>query len=164
VAFADSYLGRLRRQVGHELVLMPGAMVVLRRPDGRVLFSRRADDGTWCFPAGAAEPRGSFARTATDEVEEEVGVSVDAADLVPFACLSDAELHTIEYPNGDLTHCFALCFLAERWGGEPLPDGGEVTSVEFADPGRPPSPLHQPTARALELLLAYLDSGRFQVR
>jgi 8-oxo-dGTP pyrophosphatase MutT (NUDIX family) len=164
MAFADSYLGRLRQAVGSELVLMPGAMVVLRHADGRVLFTQRADDGTWCFPAGAAEPGGSFAQTAVEELREEAGVEVAEADLIPFATLSEAELHTIDYPNGDRTHCFAVCFLAERWRGEPRADEEETTAIHFAAPADPPAPLHGPTAHALELLLAYQESGEFQAR
>lgn len=165
MGFSDSYLGQLRKRIGSDLVLMPGAMVVLRRPaDGRVLLTRRADDGTWCLPAGAAEPGGSFATTAIDELEEEAGVTVTRDNLVPFATLSEAELHTNVYPNGDETHCFAVCFLAERWRGEPQPDHEETTGVDFVDPTKPPSPLHPPTAPVLELLSAYLRSGRFQLR
>lgn len=165
MSFSESYLDRLRKQIGSELVLMPGAMIALRRPsDGRVLFTRRADDGTWCLPAGAAEPGGSFAATAIGELKEEAGVTVAEDDLIPFATLSEAGLHTIIYPNGDETHCFAVCFLAESWSGEPHPDHEETTRIEFADPARPPSPIHGPTAHALELLNAYLLSGRFQLR
>jgi len=165
MSFSDSYLGQLRKQIGSDLVLMPGAMIALRHPaDGRVLFTRRADDGTWCFPAGAAEPGGSFAATAIAELKEEAGVTVAENDLIPFATLSEAELHTIIYPNGDETHCFAVCFLAESWSGEPSPDAVETTKIEFADPASPPSPVHGPTAHALELLNAYLDSGQFQLR
>lgn len=69
-AYKDSYLWRLRQAVGSNLVLMPGAMVAVQREDQRVLLTKRADDGTWCLPAGAAEPGGSFARTAIDELAE----------------------------------------------------------------------------------------------
>jgi 8-oxo-dGTP pyrophosphatase MutT (NUDIX family) len=165
MSFSDSYLGQLRKRIGSELVLMPGAMVALRRPsDGCVLFTRRADDETWCLPAGAAEPGGSFAATAIGELKEEAGVTVAEDDLIPFATLSEAGLHTIIYPNGDETHCFAVCFLAERWRGEPQPDGEETTKLEFADPASPPLPIHRPTSHALELLNAYLRSGRFQLQ
>lgn len=154
LSFSDSYLGQLRKRIGSELLLMPGAMVALRRPaDGRVLFTRRADDGTWCLPAGAAEPGSSFAATAIGELKEEAGVTVAEDDLIPFATLSEAGLHTIIYPNGDETHCFAVCFLAESWRGEPHPDHEETTKIE-------PSPIHGPTAHALELLNAYLRSRR----
>lgn len=165
VSFADSYLGQLRKRIGNDLVLMPGAMIALRRPsDGWVLFTRRADDGTWCLPAGAAEPGGSFAATAIGELKEEAGLTVAEGDLIPFATLSEAELHTIIYPSGDETHCFAICFLAEHWRGNPQPDGEETTKVEFADPANPPSPMHRPTAHALDLLNTYLRSGQFQLR
>lgn len=83
---------------------------------------------------------------------------------MPFGCLSEAELHTITYPNGDVTHCFAMLFVAERWSGEPRPDGSEATASRFADPADPPPAVHGPTAYALELLSAYLHSGRFQAR
>jgi 8-oxo-dGTP pyrophosphatase MutT (NUDIX family) len=164
MGFEGSYLWRLRQAVGNDLVLMPGAMVALQRDDGRILLTKRADDGTWCLPAGAAEPGGSFARTAIDELAEEAGVRVLEGDLIPFACLSEAEAHTIDYPNGDVTHCFALCFLAKDWQGEPQPDREESTEARFFEPNSPPEPLHPPTAQALELLADYLRSGSFQVR
>jgi 8-oxo-dGTP pyrophosphatase MutT (NUDIX family) len=164
MAYAGSYLWRLRQAIGSELVLMPGAMLALRDAEGGVLLTQRADDGSWCLPAGAAEPGGSFARTALAELSEEAGVAVAEEDLIPFGCLSEAELHTIRYPNGDLTHCFALCFLAERWSGDPRPDGEESTAVRFAPLASPPAPLHEPTAHALGLLERYLAEGEFQVR
>jgi len=162
--YVGSYLWRLRQQIGEELVLMPGAMVALRRGDGRVLLTRRADDGSWCLPAGAAEPDGSFARTAIEELREETGIAVVAENLIPFGCLSEAEAHTIRYPNGDLTHCFALCFMVEEWRGEARPDREETVDVRFAALDALPAPLHPPTGHALELLSAYLDTGRFQLR
>jgi len=164
VGYRDSYLWRLRQTVGNDLVLMPGAMVALQRDDRRVLLTKRTDDGTWCLPAGAAEPGGSFASTAVDELAEETGVEVRGSDLIPFGCLSEAEAHTIHYPNGDVTHCFALCFLARSWRGDPRPDRSETSEVRFVELAAPPEPLHPPTAAALELLAAYLNTGSFQLR
>src|SRR5829696_5494916 len=154
--YVGSYLWRLRQAVGNELVLMPGAMVALQRDDGHVLLTKRTDDGTWCLPAGAAEAGGSFAQTAVDELAEETGIDVATEDLVPFASLSEAEEHTIDYPNGDVTHCFALCFLARKWRGDPRPDRDESTAVRFVALDAAPQPVHPPTARALDLLRAYL--------
>jgi 8-oxo-dGTP pyrophosphatase MutT (NUDIX family) len=164
MAYQGSYLQQLREAVGRDLALIPGAAVVLQREDGQVLFTRRGDDGSWCLPAGAAEVGGSFARTAIDEVAEEVGIRIAEHDLVPFASLSEAGLHTIRYPNGDLTHCFSLCFLVRKWDGEPRPDGEEATDIKFASLDALPNPLHAPTAHALDLLHVYLDTGAFQLR
>jgi 8-oxo-dGTP pyrophosphatase MutT (NUDIX family) len=163
MGYRGSYLWRLRLVVGHELVLMPGAMVAVQRDDRRVLLTKRTDDGTWCLPAGAAEPGGSFAQTAIDELAEEAGIEVLEQDLIPFGCLSRADDHTIHYPNGDVTHCFALCFLARNWEGDPRPDQDESTEVRFFDLGKLPAPLHFPTEHALRLLTAYLRTDSFQV-
>jgi ADP-ribose pyrophosphatase YjhB (NUDIX family) len=137
--YPGSYLWRLRQAIGHELVLMPGAMIALQRDDQRVLLTKRTDDGTWCLPAGAAEPGGSFARTAIDELAEETGIEVLAADLVPFGCLSEAEAHTIHYPNGDVTHCFALLFLATAWEGAASPTRKRRRTRSSLTRQRPPS-------------------------
>ncbi len=162
--FEDSSLWRLRQKVGSETVLWPGAMVFLVRDDGAVLFTRRVDNGMWCLPAGGAEEGSSFARTAVTELREETGVVVDPADLTGFATLSEAARHTITYPGGDVTHCFAMLFLARRWTGDPRPDGVETSEMLWADPASPPSPLEAPAVEAVELLRAYLRDGTFQVR
>jgi 8-oxo-dGTP pyrophosphatase MutT (NUDIX family) len=163
LSFEGSYLWHLRQKVGHDLVLVPGAAVAAQREDGQILFARRGDDGTWCLPGGAAEVGGSFAHTAIDELREETGLVADLADLIPVACFSEAARHTLHYPNGDVTHYFAMCFLLQRWAGEPMPDGDETIDLRFADPADLPQPFEDSTARAVELLLAYLRTGTFQV-
>jgi 8-oxo-dGTP pyrophosphatase MutT (NUDIX family) len=164
MAYVGSYLWQLRQAVGNDLILMPGAMVALLDRDQRVLMTKRTDDGTWCLPAGAAEPGGSFARTAIDELAEETGIEVREQDLVPFGTLSEADSHTIQYPSGDVTHCFALLFLARSWSGELKLDPAEVTAARFVDLDPPPDPLHAPTAHALEQLREFLSSREFQLR
>lgn len=150
--------------MGSDLVLMPGAMIALLREDGAVLLTERTDDGTWCLPGGGAEEGGSFARTAVTELAEEVGIRVSEADLTAFGSLSEAELHTNEYPGGDITHCYTLLFLARSWEGEPRPEEAEVTQTTFAPLDALPEPLHGPSAHSLALLRAYLESGSFQAR
>lgn len=163
MSLRDSYLGRLRQKIGADLVLMPGAMVVVQGADGRILMTRRGDNGQWCLPAGAAEAGGSFAKTAVAEVAEEVGLEISADDLVAFGSLSAAETHTIDYPSGDTTHCFALLFLVRRWKGDPVADGSEAIETRFVELGDLPQPVMAPTRSALDLLGAYLTSGRFQL-
>ena len=163
MSFEGSYLWHLRQKIGHDLVLTPGAAVAAQREDGKVLFALRGGDGTWCLPGGGAEVGGSFARTAVDELREETGLIGDPADLVPAACFSEAGRHTLHYPNGDVAHYFSMCFLVRRWEGELEPDGEETTELRFADPTDLPQPFEDSTARAVELLLAYLRTGNFQV-
>jgi 8-oxo-dGTP pyrophosphatase MutT (NUDIX family) len=164
VGYVGSYLWRLRQAVGSAPVLMPGAMVALLDDEDRVLLTQRADDGTWCLPAGAAEEGGSFAATGIEELREETGLQVEREDLVPFGTLSEADLHTVTYPSGDVTHCFAVLLLARAWTGELRLDPAEVAAARFAERAAPPQPLHAPTAHALALLGDFLVSGRFQLR
>jgi hypothetical protein len=56
-----------------------------------------------------------------------------------------------------------MCFLVRRWEGKLAPDGVETTDLRFADPTDLPRPFEDSTARAVELLLAYLRTGTFQV-
>jgi ADP-ribose pyrophosphatase YjhB (NUDIX family) len=163
LSFEGSYLWHLRQKVGHDLVLVPGAAIAVQREDGQVLLVRRGDNGVWALPGGAAEIGGSFAKTAVDELREETGLLVDPADLIPVACFSDAERHTLHYPNGDLAHYFSMCFLVRKWEGEMRPDGEETLELRFADLEDLPQPFEASTTRVVELLLGYLRTGKFQV-
>jgi ADP-ribose pyrophosphatase YjhB (NUDIX family) len=163
LSFEGSYLWRLRQRIGHDLVLMPGAAVAAQREDGRVLFIRRSDNGVWALPGGGAEEGGSFARTGVDELREETGLRVAEVDLIPAACFSDPEHHTLDYPNGDRTHYFSMLFLARKWEGEPTPDDDETLELRFAPLDDLPQPFEVSTTRAVELLRGYLRTGDFQV-
>jgi 8-oxo-dGTP diphosphatase len=84
--------------------------------DGRVLLQRRAPGramaGLWEFPGGKVDdgelPEAALAR----ELHEELGIRVDAADLVP-ACFASAPLGP--------RHMILLLYLCRRWHGEPRP-------------------------------------------
>ena len=161
MTYEGSYMWRLRQKVGNALVLVPGALAVLRRSDGRILMILRADDGTWGLPAGHCEEDQSFLETARTEVSEEVGLDVAADDLVAFGSLSGAA-HALSYANGDVSQAYSLCFYAERWEGEPRADGVEAKDVRWVDPSDPPEPTHRASAAVLRILAEYEASGRFQ--
>lgn len=60
-------------------MLPHGAGVILREPDGRVLFLRRADDACdypdlWCWPGGSIEPGEDAETAARRELNEETGI------------------------------------------------------------------------------------------
>ncbi len=158
--FADSYLGRLRQRIGHDLVLCPGAQVVVVREDGRVLMQRRTDTGAWEIPSGAAEPGQSFRDIAVTELLEEAGLRVAPADLVPFATFSDPVTHLLVYPNGDRVHAFALCFWVRLDDREPIASA-EAVDHRWVQPDDLPVPVHPPTARVLAMYREHLATGRF---
>ncbi|MCT2591766.1 NUDIX domain-containing protein [Streptomyces sp. N2-109] len=164
MSYVGSYVWSLRQTVGSQLLLVPGAQVLLLDEDGRGLFQQRADSGVWELPAGACEEGTDFAGTAMRELREETGLLVQREDLTAFGTLSDPAVHTLTYPNGDVTHCFALCFVARRWSGELAPDPEEVRRAEFHALCDPPGPLHGPTPVVLGMFQEYDSTGRFQAR
>lgn len=162
VTFQDSHLGRLRRHVGHDLLVSPGAQVLVLDERDRVLLLRRSDTGEWALPAGACEPGDSFRTTATRELLEETGLRLDADDLVPFASLCTAEVHTIRYPNGDLVHAFALCFWARASNRTRLGGDGEGTDFTWSALDQLAAPTFTVTGEAIRLYLRYQDTGLLQ--
>lgn len=127
-----------------------------------LLFQRRIDSGEWEIPAGSAEPGQSFTETAITEVQEEIGLSVQAEDLIPFATFSDPVEHRLLYPNGDVVHAFALCFVTEKWSGQPSSGEDEVSEWAFHPLNAPPEPLRRSTKHVLELYEKFFRTGSFQ--
>ena len=164
MAYQGSYLCNLRQLVGSQLLLVPGAQVLVLDEQDRALFQQRTDDQVWALPAGACEPGEDFTGTAIHELAEESGLVVNRADLVPFGCLSDPQLHTLTYPNGDLVHAFAMCFAVRHWSGQLRASPDEVLDHQFAPLTSPPTPTHPPSLTVLQMYAAFTQTGNFQAR
>ena len=87
-SFEESYLGQLRKLVGHRKLITPAASAVVRDDSGRVLLIRRRDNLEWAFPAGGMELDESVYDCVVREVKEETGLDVVSATL--FAIYSGA--------------------------------------------------------------------------
>jgi len=73
-----------------------GAVLVLRRPDGRVLLVLQRHTGAWALPGGLLRRREDAVEGLVREVAEEVGVQLDPAELpVPLAVV-DAQARRID--------------------------------------------------------------------
>ena len=67
-----------------------GAVVVLRRPDGRVVFIDQRHSEGWALPGGLLRRGEAVGDAAVRELAEELGVRMVAADLpVPLACVAE---------------------------------------------------------------------------
>lgn len=82
---------------------------------GRVLLTKRTDNGQWCLPGGAVDPGESVAEACAREVVEETGLSVRVKRLV--GVYSHPDQLTV-YPDGNKVQVVALHFEAEIIGGE----------------------------------------------
>ena len=118
--------------------------------NGRVLLQQRAPGrpmaGLWEFPGGKVEsdelPEPALAR----ELEEELGIRVDAADLEP-ACFASAQV-------GD-RHMILLLYICRTWLGEPQPI--DASGLKWLRPpemvGAEMPPADRPLIRLLEAAL-----------
>lgn len=122
------FIARLRRLVGHELLVLPSVAVLPRDDRGRVLLVRQADTGQWATIGGAVEPDEAPADAAVREAREEAGITVELGGV--RAVVGGPRLR-IRYPNGDETSYVSTVFDARVAGGVPRPDGDETTGVAW---------------------------------
>ena len=135
----SDYLKRIRAAIGHELILNPGVMAIIRDDEGRVLLQKRRDDGTWCAPGGAIDPGETPAEAVVREAYEETGLHIVPEKV---AGVFGGTNHCHIYPNGDRLEVTTVAFLCKVIGGTLNGLDGESLELCYAHPEDfPDSPL-----------------------
>lgn len=127
-SFKESYIGRLRKLVGNEKLIVAGVRAVIQDKDKKILLIHRKDTGRWGMPAGSVELGESVMDALKREVKEETGLNVESA--TPFAVYSDPK-YSVTYPNGDQTQIFTIVFLVDKWNGELIQENDESLGSGF---------------------------------
>lgn len=96
--------------VAAALVGGDGTILVQQRPEGKPMA------GLWEFPGGKVEVGETPETALIRELEEELGIRVDAAELVPLAFASEAI---------GSRPMLLLLYLCREWAGEPHPHDGQ---------------------------------------
>jgi len=102
-------------RLGREGKIRLGCSAAIFDAQGRILLTKRADNGQWCLPGGAVEPGESVAEACEREVLEETGLSVRVKRLVGVYSHSDM---LVVYPDEKKIQVVALHFEVEMVGGE----------------------------------------------
>jgi ADP-ribose pyrophosphatase YjhB (NUDIX family) len=92
-----------------------GCSAAIFDQQGRILLTRRADNGQWCLPGGRMESGESAAEACEREVYEETGLKVRVKRLVGVYSHPD---QLVVYADGNKAHIVALHFEAEITSGK----------------------------------------------
>ena len=102
-------------RIGQQGKIRLGCSAAIFDDHGRILLTKRQDNGQWCLPSGALEPGESVAEACEREVFEETGLSVIVKRLV--GVYSHPDQLTV-YSDGNKFQIVALHFEADVTGGE----------------------------------------------
>jgi 8-oxo-dGTP pyrophosphatase MutT (NUDIX family) len=102
-------------RIGTQGKIRLGCSAAIFNEQGRVLLTKRQDNGQWCLPSGGVEPGESVAEGCEREVLEETGLSVRVKRFV--GVYSHPDQLTV-YSETDKFQIVALHFEAEIIGGE----------------------------------------------
>jgi 8-oxo-dGTP diphosphatase len=138
------------RRTLNGLAVVPVAVAVLVRSDGRVLLAQRLPGtpyaGYWEFPGGKVEPGESTHQALRRELDEELGIEVTRA--APWLT------RTYVYPHAHVELNFFRVF---AWRGEP--HGRDGQAIAWQTPGAfdvaPLLPANTTILRSLELPAIY---------
>lgn len=142
--------------------MVPGVRVVLENDSGQIALIKRTDNGLWALPAGAPEIGESIEDIARREVHEETGLLLKSFSCYGFASNPAREITT--YPNGHVTHSFAILLYSQDFEGTVGNFDEEVSEVQFFAPDNLP-PVELICANEYHSILCYRafkETGQFQ--
>ena len=122
-----SYLGELRKIVGHRPLLSAGATVIVIM-DGKILLNLRSDTNTWGIPGGSMELGETLEEAASRELFEETGLKAESFTLINVFSGND---FYFEYPNGDMLYSVIALFRANGVSGELRIADGESFELKY---------------------------------
>ncbi|MDQ0899156.1 MULTISPECIES: NUDIX domain-containing protein [unclassified Paenibacillus] len=111
----DSYLGKLRKVIGTQKIIVNSVRAILFDDEGRALFIKRRGDKKWGIPAGAMELDESVFDAMKREVKEETGLDVLKATLT--AIYSTPTTQTFIDRWGNEHHIIEYLFQVDEWTG-----------------------------------------------
>jgi 8-oxo-dGTP pyrophosphatase MutT (NUDIX family) len=123
----STYLRNLRKQIGHERILVPSTACIIIDENGEILLQQRADTGDWGCPGGLMDLNETVIESLKREVLEETGLSISSPKLLG---IYSGVNYNATYPNGDQTQSVLMVFFTEEYTGLMKSDA-ESLKLEF---------------------------------
>lgn len=127
-----NYVETIRKKIGHDLLLLAGANVVITRDDGSILLQLRRD-GSYGLPGGLLEPGESLLQCAIRETQEECGVLFSDMQFVDIFSGSE---YTFTLTNQDQINVITAVYHADlkEGSGEIVINDEESEELRFFSP------------------------------
>ena len=122
-----SYIGEMRKFVGHAPIMAVAAMGILYNEEKGLLLEKRTDTGEWCTPGGAIELGESLEDALKREIKEETNLDIANSKLFDIK----ANVHMV-YPNKDEVYYTDVVYEINEFFGD-LKSDGESTELKFFD-------------------------------
>ncbi|PAE17575.1 DNA mismatch repair protein MutT [Virgibacillus sp. 7505] len=124
-----NYVENLRKYVGHQPVILVGALCLLFDEKQHVLLQKRIHPPeTWGLPGGLMELGESAEQTAAREVLEETGLTVEELKLVDVYSGKD---NFAVAANGDEFYNVTIVYQTSKFHGELMLDEAESMQLGF---------------------------------
>lgn len=134
-----SYVTEMRNLIGHRMLLLAGANVIIVRNDGHILLQQRKD-GSWGLPGGLLEVGESLEQTAIREVKEETNLDIKSLNFLKVFSGQD---YSFILHNKDEINVITALYFTEQWTGELINDPTEGLALEFFPLSQLPSPMNE---------------------
>lgn len=119
----ENYVETIRRKIGHDLLVLVGANVIIYNTHHEYLLQQRAN-GNWRLMGGLMEVGESLEETAIREVYEESGLTIES--LMQLQTFSGPTFR-FKLKNEDEIYVVTTLFLANQVSGEMAYDGNDET-------------------------------------
>lgn len=161
MSFEESYIGKLRKFVGHRYLKAPCARMVIVNEKEEILLDLRSDLKVWGIFGGSADEGECVETCMKRETKEEL--NIDVLKAYPFGYASKVENGaTTTYPNGDYTHGYDMCFCVTEWKGE-FKISEESLAIQYYNMDELPEPLHPNVKPTIEAYKKFKQTGEFQL-
>ncbi|WP_321782801.1 NUDIX domain-containing protein [Paraburkholderia sp. J94] len=124
----DSYISRLRKKVGTDLILSPSVAAVIHDYEGKLLLQEKSSGEAWSLPAGGIELGESPQEAIFREVMEETGYAVRIHGILG---VFGGRPFRYTYPSGDRVEYVVTLFQCKIIDGSGIPSDSETKSTQY---------------------------------